>query len=70
VIKDTTTGSINEYRIKPLPYYECDATGVQSAYSDKMPFIRDGLLFYCKAGHYYLGTTPLILAWKDEHTSR
>ena len=60
----------NEYRVKPVPCFECDSSSIESAYSEKVPYIRDGLLFYCKAAYYHLGTTPFVLSWKDEHTSR
>ena len=58
------------YKIRLAPYHECDPTGLQAAYAAPVPFIRDGLLFYLKGGHYQLGNTPLVLVWKDRHSSR
>ncbi|KAG5192681.1 putative snur portin-like protein [Tribonema minus] len=60
----------NQYRIRPVPCYDCHPQGLAAAYGDPVPYIRDGLLFVCKAGHYSLGTTPLVLLWKDEATTR
>ncbi|CAK4070576.1 unnamed protein product, partial [Aphanomyces euteiches] len=54
----------------PIPHYECDAQGLQAAYNMDFPFVKDGLLFYCKAGLYTLGLSPLVLLWRDQHTSQ
>lgn len=56
--------------VQAIPYHECDRQGLACAYSSPTPFIRDGLLFYLKAGHYQLGPTPLVLLWKDERITR
>ena len=55
-----------------VPYYECDGPGLALAYGQQFPFIKDGLLFMHKAGHYEVGLqpTPLALLWKDQRTSR
>ena len=58
------------YRIMPLLYYDCDPAGLQKAYQDFTPFQRDGLLFLNKQGYYEFGLNPLMLLWKDTHTSR
>ncbi|CAK4682995.1 unnamed protein product [Aphanomyces euteiches] len=65
-----TVSSANPCRFEPIPYYECDAQGLQAAYNMDFPFVKDGLLFYCKAGLYTLGLSPLVLLWRDQHTSQ
>ncbi|KAJ8605560.1 hypothetical protein CTAYLR_000136 [Chrysophaeum taylorii] len=58
-------------RFRALPYFECDPEGILNAYSRApLPYIRDGLLFYDKRGHYALGLTPLVSIWKDQATTR
>jgi len=53
-----------------VPYYECDAAGLAAAYSAPVPYLKDGLLFFAKRGHYDPGLTPLVLLWKDAATTR
>ncbi|KAG7394771.1 hypothetical protein PHYBOEH_004677 [Phytophthora boehmeriae] len=60
----------NPFRFLPTPCYESDPAGIMAAYSTTFPFLKDGLLFYMKAGHYDLGLSPLALVWKDANTSR
>ncbi|CAI5726985.1 unnamed protein product [Peronospora effusa] len=60
----------NPYRFLPIPCYESDPPGIMTAYSTTYPFLKDGLLFYMKAGHYEMGLSPLALVWKDGNTSR
>ena len=35
-----------------------------------MPYLRDGVLFYNKQGHYALGATPLVALFKDARCTR
>ncbi|KAF4142836.1 hypothetical protein GN958_ATG07973 [Phytophthora infestans] len=65
-----TVTPANPFRFLPIPCYECDQEGIVSAYSTTYPFLKDGLLFYMKAGHYEMGLSPLALVWKDANTSR
>uniref|UniRef100_A0AAV1VBX9 Snurportin-1 n=1 Tax=Peronospora matthiolae TaxID=2874970 RepID=A0AAV1VBX9_9STRA len=65
-----TVASANPFRFLPVPCYESDSTGIMTAYSTTYPFLKDGLLFYMKAGHYEMGLSPLALVWKDRNTSR
>ena len=48
----------------------CFADGLCSAYSDPVPFQRDGLYLLHKEGHYSLTSTPLAVLWKDSLCSR
>ncbi|RLN48350.1 hypothetical protein BBJ29_001283 [Phytophthora kernoviae] len=65
-----TVTPANPFRFLPIPCYESDPGGVMAAYSTTFSFLKDGLLFYMKAGHYNLGLSPLALVWKDANTSR
>lgn len=60
---------IGEDVARPVPYFECDVQGLRQAYEAPLPYVRDGLLFYDKQGHYALGLTPLVALWKDAATS-
>ncbi|CAM9676472.1 unnamed protein product [Chrysoparadoxa australica] len=60
----------NDFRIIPVPYTDCDAEGLMRVWESTAPFIKDGLLFMAKPGHYSLGVSPLALIWKDNHTTR
>ncbi|CAI5712524.1 unnamed protein product [Peronospora destructor] len=60
----------NPFRFLPIPCYESDPAGIRTAYLTTYPFLKDGLLFYMKAGHYEMGLSPLALVWKDGNTSR
>ncbi|KUF92774.1 hypothetical protein AM588_10004041 [Phytophthora nicotianae] len=64
------TAPANPFRFLPVPSYESDQEGIMAAYSTTYPFLKDGLLFYMKAGHYEMGLSPLALVWKDANTSR
>lgn len=64
------TNNYNHYIIAPLPYFDCDLSGLQNAYEGNYPFQRDGLLFYHKYGHYQTGQSSLALVWKDHRTSQ
>ncbi|ETV70621.1 hypothetical protein, variant [Aphanomyces astaci] len=71
-LAETTASKVsnaNPYAFEPVPAYECTLDGLDTAYSTTYPFTKDGLLFYCKAGMYTLGLTPLVLLWRDRHTS-
>ncbi|KAE9112725.1 hypothetical protein PF005_g11100 [Phytophthora fragariae] len=65
-----TVTPANPFRFLPIPCYESDPAGIMAAYSTTYPFLKDGLLFYMKAGHYEMGLSPLALVWKDAKTSR
>ncbi|CAH0481334.1 unnamed protein product [Peronospora belbahrii] len=65
-----TVTPANPFRFLPIPCYESDPAGIMAAYSTTYPFLKDGLLFYMKAGHYEMGLSPLALVWKDGTTSR
>ena len=65
----TPTGG-GSVKVRLAPYYDCNPQGLEAAYQGPMPFLRDGLLFYLKAGLYEPGSTPLVLAWKDAMSSR
>ncbi|KAG7385741.1 hypothetical protein PHYPSEUDO_001094 [Phytophthora pseudosyringae] len=65
-----TVTPANPFRFLPIPCYESDPEGITAAYSTTYPFLKDGLLFYMKAGHYEMGLSPLALVWKDANTSR
>ncbi|KAL2934492.1 Snurportin-1 [Bienertia sinuspersici] len=60
----------HKYRFSPVPVYNCDQSGLLSAYTEKVPYVKDGLLFYNKHAHYQSGNTPLTLVWKDEKCSQ
>jgi len=62
--------SKNEKRIIPLLYHDADPQGIRMAYSDRVPFIRDGLYFIIKQGYYNFGLSPLVLIWKDRACCR
>jgi snurportin-1 len=54
----------------PLVVFPATSSGIQSAYSDPVPFTRDGLYFIHRRTHYSPGQTPLALTWKDAVSSR
>lgn len=58
-------------RFVPLQYQDATVDAILTAYhyAATHPF-SDGLLFYHREGHYSLGTTPLVLQWKDSATSK
>lgn len=60
----------HKYRFSLVPVYSCDQSGLCSAYSAPVPYVKDGLLFYNKHAHYQAGITPLALVWKDENCSQ
>lgn len=48
------------------PVWPATPAGLTAAYSDPLPFTRDGLLLRHREGHYVTGApTPLALLWKD-----
>ena len=55
----------NEFSIVPVPFFDCDLSGLHCAYFGPSAYPKNGLLFSCKEGHYCGGLTPLILLWKD-----
>ncbi|OQR81202.1 snurportin-like protein [Achlya hypogyna] len=67
--KAMTVTTANPYAFHAVPYFDCTPEGIQTAYHGAFAFEKDGLLFYCKAGIYALGLSPLVLLWKDPHTS-
>ncbi|XP_050220987.1 uncharacterized protein LOC126671273 [Mercurialis annua] len=62
--------SFHKYRFSTVPVYNCDQSGLWSAYTGDVPYVKDGLLFYNKHAHYQMGNTPLALVWKDEKCSQ
>ncbi|WCJ36256.1 Snurportin-1 [Euphorbia peplus] len=60
----------HKYRFSSVPIYSCDQSGLLSAYSGAVPYVKDGLLFYNKHSLYQTGNTPLALVWKDENCSQ
>ena len=52
------------------PYFDCDRQGLAKAYRAPLPYLRDGLLFYHKQGHYACGHTSLVCLFKDEECTR
>lgn len=60
----------HKYSFSLVPVYGCDQSGLWSAYSAPVPYVKDGLLFYNKHAHYQAGITPLALVWKDENCSQ
>ncbi|KAA8540684.1 hypothetical protein F0562_024397 [Nyssa sinensis] len=60
----------HKYRFSLLPVYNCDEAGLHTAYTEAVPYVKDGLLFYNKHAHYQTGNTPLALVWKDENCSQ
>jgi len=65
-------GEETSYRFTPLASAMCCSAALGYARSASVPFIRDGLLFRHKDGHYTpgLSPSPLSLLWKDPSTSR
>lgn len=64
------SSDFNHYRFQPVPVFDCSRQGLGDAYAGNVPFIKDGLLFYYKEGHYEEGLSPCVLGWKDAKTSR
>ncbi|XP_059444969.1 uncharacterized protein LOC132176706 [Corylus avellana] len=60
----------HRYRFSLVPVYNCDQSGLSAAYTEPVPYVKDGLLFYNKHAHYQTGNTPLALVWKDENCSQ
>ncbi|KAF7833978.1 snurportin-1 [Senna tora] len=60
----------HKYRFSLVPVYNCDHNGLYAAYTEAVPYAKDGLLFYNKHAHYQTGITPLALVWKDENCSQ
>ena len=58
------------YVLAPAPYFDADGDGVLAAHGGPLPYLRDGLLFYAKQGHYALGPTPLVALFKDAACTR
>ncbi|KAH8084388.1 hypothetical protein JL720_7878 [Aureococcus anophagefferens] len=58
------------YALAPAPYFDADGDGVLAAHGGPLPYLRDGLLFYAKQGHYALGPTPLVALFKDAACTR
>ena len=60
----------DEFRLEVAPYFDCDRQGLAKAYRAPLPYLRDGLLFYHKQGHYACGHTSLVCLFKDEECTR
>ncbi|XP_018482301.2 LOW QUALITY PROTEIN: uncharacterized protein LOC108853383 [Raphanus sativus] len=60
----------HKFRFSVVPFYNCDQSGLHSAYTGSSPYVKDGLFFYNKHAHYHTGNTPLVLIWKDERCSQ
>ncbi|XP_059657393.1 uncharacterized protein LOC132303955 [Cornus florida] len=60
----------HKFKFSPITVYNCDQAGLHTAYSEAVPYVKDGLLFYNKHAHYQTGNTPLALVWKDENCSQ
>ncbi|ETV90566.1 hypothetical protein, variant [Aphanomyces invadans] len=72
-LAETTAATItnaNPYAFEPVPSYDCTVDGLIAAHATTFSFTKDGLLFYCKAGMYTPGLTPLVLLWRDADTSQ
>ena len=60
----------DEFKLEVAPYFDCDRQGLAKAYRAPLPYLRDGLLFYHKQGHYACGHTSLVCLFKDEECTR
>ena len=60
----------DEFKLEVAPYFDCDRQGLAKAYRAPLPYLRDGLLFYHKQGHYACGHTSLVALFKDEECTR
>ncbi|VVB12647.1 unnamed protein product [Arabis nemorensis] len=60
----------HKFRFSTVPFHNCDQSGLHSAYTGSLPYVKDGLLFYNKQAHYHTGNTPLVLIWKDDKCSQ
>lgn len=38
----------HKFRFSAVPLYNCDQSGLHSAYTGSLPYVKDGLLFYNK----------------------
>ena len=38
----------HKFRFSVVPFYNCDQSGLHSAYTGSLPYVKDGLLFYNK----------------------
>jgi hypothetical protein len=65
-----TPPPVQTYSFRLIPYWECNPEGLHQAYFGQLDFIKNGLLFYHREGHYETHLTPLVLLWKDSHVSR
>ncbi|MDC0510894.1 hypothetical protein OAN61_00650 [bacterium] len=59
----------NQQPFVALPYSVADTASIEACYRTDFGFVKDGMLFLCKEGHYAAGTTPLSLLWKDNASS-
>jgi snurportin-1 len=61
-----------KYSFRLLEHYEANPVGIQKAYctDDSKGFCPDGMIFLHKQCCYHGGQTPLMLTWKDPHTSK
>ncbi|EWM30366.1 hypothetical protein Naga_100026g47 [Nannochloropsis gaditana] len=69
ILMHGTDASNETFHLELLPWYECHRTGLQMLRSASFPFEQDGFLFWNKEGYVQAGLTPLILLWKDAHSS-
>ena len=61
-----------KYSFRLLEHYEANPAGIRRAYctDDSKGFRPDGMIFLHKKCCYHGGQTPLMLTWKDCHTSK
>ena len=62
--------SESDFAVETCPYFEADAAGIDAAHAGPLPYLRDGLLFYDKRGHYARGLAPLVALFKDDACTR
>jgi hypothetical protein len=60
----------HRYRFSIVPVYECDIAGLQCAYSQPMPFTKDGVLFYNRWGAIALYCLTYIVLISSSTSSR
>lgn len=71
VLQNVQADENAQYSIVLLNHHMADPSGIRSAWGEEqVPFIRDGLIFLHKSSCYQGGQCPLMLTWKDSHTSR
>ena len=56
----------NPYKFIPLQHYSCSFDTLVQIFSSSWSILVDGLLFFHKKSHYFLGRSPLVL-WLKPH---